>query len=114
MLGRQDEVSPTIECSRHRAVREWRPHVMLMPSPALNGNSCQFRHAKRRHTMATGVFGSTRRAAPSEFYCCTTLRDVLGQSLLTKDTGPSARQRTDAESALLIRRLAPLLLAYQD
>src|ERR1700738_977327 len=41
--------------------------------------------------MATGFFGSTRRATPCEFYRCTTLRDILGQSPLPKTT-PTRRQ----------------------
>src|SRR6266446_6419199 len=32
-LAERNEVSPTIECGRHRPVCEWRPHVMMMPSP---------------------------------------------------------------------------------
>src|ERR1700738_5189832 len=40
--------------------------------------------------MATGFFGSTRRATPGEFYRCTTLRDILGQSPLPKTT-PTGR-----------------------
>src|ERR1700730_15493469 len=70
--------------------------------PRLNGNSCQcrLRHAKRDHTMATGFFGSTRRAAPGACYCFTTLRDLWEQTRLPKTSRTSAREPTDAQSVI--------------